>query len=200
MRKHEDTRQGRLRRGWAKVAGLALLAGLAWPTGGHAQTSGGSIVEEAIKDAQQDQARDSERVRRMVDEAVKGAEQAPSGKEQVNPTAPDHLRPMQGEVPGSLPAGYQPEDLVGKPVRDGSGTQIGTVRGLVLDEASGLARVVIAFGPLFGQPGKTSVMEIGALRPATDGSDGFAVELTPVQYEAMPAYVQENAVWRRAGG
>ena len=50
----------------------AILLGLAAPV--LAQSSGASIVDEALKGVQEDQARDAERVRRMVDEAVKGTE------------------------------------------------------------------------------------------------------------------------------
>ena len=184
----------------APVVGLAVLAGLSWPLAGVAQQagSGGSIVEEALKDAEQDQRRDTERVRRMVDEAVKGAEQAPSGQEAVNPTAPDVLRPLPADAPGALPPGTRAEDLVEQPVRDASGARIGTVKGLVRDEASGVAQVMVEFAPVFGQPGKTSVLGIEALTRA-EGESGYVVDLTPVAYDAMPAYAWQDQVWRRVG-
>jgi hypothetical protein len=184
----------------APLLGLALLAGLSWPGAGFAQQtgSGSAIVEEALKDAEKDQQRDSERVRRMVDEAVKGAERAPSGQEAVNPTAPDVLRPLPADAPGALPPGTQPQDLVEQPVRDASGARIGTVKGLVRDEASGVARVMVEFAPVFGQPGKTSVLGIEALTRA-DKESGYVVDLTPVAYDAMPAYTWQDQVWRRVG-
>ena len=46
----------------------------------QAQSSGASIVDEALKGVQEDQARDAERVRRMVDEAVKGTERRRPGR------------------------------------------------------------------------------------------------------------------------
>ena len=58
-----------------------------------------SIVDEALKGVQEDQARDAERVRRMVDEAVKGTEAAPSGLEAVNPPAPAELQPLPEDMP-----------------------------------------------------------------------------------------------------
>jgi hypothetical protein len=182
------------------LLGLALLAGLPWPGAGVAQQtgSGSSIVEEALKDAEQDQRRDTERVRRMVDEAVKGAEQAPSGQEAVNPTAPDVLRPLPADAPGALPPGTRAEDLVEQPVRDASGARIGTVKGLVRDEASGVAQVMVEFAPVFGQPGKTSVLGIEALTRA-EGESGYVVDLTPVAYDALPAYAWQDQVWRRVG-
>jgi hypothetical protein len=158
-----------------------------------------AIVEDALKGVQQDQAKDAERVRRMVDEAVKGTERAPSGQDAVNPAAPEELRPLGGDQPGALPAGTQPGDFLGKPVRDGTGAQIGTVRDLAVDGASGATRAIVEFQPLFGHPGKTSALGIEALLPAVAGSDGFVVELTPVAYDEMPAYRREQAVWRRAG-
>jgi hypothetical protein len=180
------------------AAGVAV--GLALPVAGSAQPATSGIVEEAVKDAHQDQARDSERVRRMVDEAVKGAEQAPSGQDAVNPTAPDTLRPLRADAAGTaLPVGYEARDLLEKPVRDGSGARIGQVRDLATDEASGLARVMVEFEPLFGQPGKVSALEVEALVPAPDGADGFVVELTPVKLEQMPAYARRDEVWRRVG-
>src|SRR3712207_4769887 len=131
-------------RGRMLAAGALLLAAAAAPAV-VAQTSGSSIVEEALKDAQQDQQRDTDRVRRMVDEAVQGAEEAPSGKDAVNPTAPEALRPLAGDEPGALPVGFRAGDLKDRPVRDGTGAQIGTLRGLVRDEASGLAKVMVEF-------------------------------------------------------
>ena len=182
------------------LGAIGVAAGLALPVAGSAQQATSGIVEEAIKDAHQDQARDSERVRRMVEEAVKGAEQAPSGEDAVNPTAPDTLRPLQGDAAGTaLPVGYEARDLLEKPVRDGSGAKIGQVRGLATDEASGLARVMVEFEPLFGQPAKISALEVEALAPAPDDADGFVVELTPVKLEQMPAYARRDEVWRRVG-
>jgi hypothetical protein len=195
-RSHDPRRHGRE----AGVGILVALAACAW-NGAAAQpaSSGGAIVNEVLKDAEQEQNRDSERVRRMVEEAVKGAERAPSGEEAVNPEAPDRLRPVIGEPPGALPAGFSAKDLENRPVRDGTGARIGTLRGVVLDEGSGIARVMVEFAPMFGQPGKISAMEIEALTPAPDAADGYVVELTPVAYEAMPAYAREREHWRRVG-
>ncbi len=174
----------------AALAASPLAAALA-------QTSGSSIVEEALKDAQQDQQRDTDRVRRMVDEAIQGAEEAPSGEDAVNPTAPEALRPLAGDEPGAVPVGFKAEDLKDRPVRDGTGAQIGTLRGLVRDEASGLAKVMVEFGPLFGKPPKVSALPVETLAEAPGG--GYLVELTPVAYEAMPAYRWSVEAWRREG-
>ena len=86
------------------VAAMALT--VARPS---AQSSGASIVEEALKGVRQDQARDSERVKRMVDEAVQGTQQAPSGQDTVNPGGagnaaasgrPGRARGPAGRLPG----------------------------------------------------------------------------------------------------
>lgn len=182
----------------AGVAGVLLLAGVgSMPVA--AQTSGSSIVEEALKDARQDQERDSGRVRRMVDEAVQGAVDAPSGEETVNPPAPVALLPLSGSEPGVLPPGFKAEDLKERPVRDGTGEQIGTLRGLVRDEASGLTQVMVEFTPLFGKPAKVSVLPVDTLIPAEAAGDGYVVELTPVAYDAMPAYRWAGEAWHREG-
>ena len=74
--------------------------------------------------SQQDQARDAERMRRMVDEAVTGAEQAPSGPRRPSTRGP---RPACGAADRRLrrvvlPAAQSPSmDLIGAPVRDGAG-------------------------------------------------------------------------------
>ena len=74
----------------AAAFGLLLaLSGLA-----AAQSSGGQIVEEALKCVEQDQARDSQRVKEIVDEAVRGTQQAPSVQDTVNPAAPEILLPL----------------------------------------------------------------------------------------------------------
>jgi sporulation protein YlmC with PRC-barrel domain len=175
---------------------LLALSGLA-----AAQSSGASIVEEALQGVRQDQQRDSERVRRMVDEAVKGAEQAPSGQDTVNPGAPATLRPLAvQDAPGVLPVGYRVDSLVDRPVDDGSGARIGRIRDLVLDETSGVARAMVEFQPLFGHSGKTSVVPIESLSTATARGEGYVMELTAVEFERMPAYTRQGPVWRRAGG
>ena len=188
---------GRRQKQGATAVGCAILLGLAAPV--LAQSSGASIVDEALKGVQADQARDAERVRRMVDEAVKGTEGAPSGLEAVNPPAPAELQPLPDDTPGALPAGYRPEDLAGKPVRDGTSTEIGRIRALVLDQTSGAARAMVAFTPLFGQPGKISAVEVESLVPSSRG-DGFELQLTPVQLEQMPAYALDQQIWRRIDG
>ncbi|MEK0082212.1 PRC-barrel domain-containing protein [Benzoatithermus flavus] len=200
---HETGRDGpthgRSRLPWTLC--LVATVALAGPASIRAQGEGSTsaIVEDALKNVEKDQARDAERVRRMVEEAVKGAEQAPSGQDAVNPTAPEELRSLGSDRPDALPVGLQPQDLLNKPVRDGTGARIGTVQDLVVDEPSGAARAIVAFQPLFGLPGKTSVLELEALVPVRGQSDGFVVELTPVEYERMPDYRRDQAVWRRAG-
>ena len=92
---------------------------------------------------------------------------------------------------GALPAGYRPEDLAGKPVRDGTSTEIGRIEALVLDQTSGAARAMVAFTPLFGQPAKTSAVAVESLVPSSRG-DGFELQLTPVQLEQMPAYALDQ--------
>ena len=201
MRHHEGSSTNckgpRRRAVWMVRAGLP--AAILWPVVAAAQpaTSGSAIVQDALKDVQQDQAEDARKVRRMIDEAVKGAERAPSGEEAINPPAPGVLQPMQADVPGALPPGIRREDLAGKPLRDGAGTEIGRVRDLVLDQASGSARVVVELAPLFGYPAKTTVLEIEALQPAESKGDGYIVELTPVEYEAMPRYAWKDGAWRQ---
>ena len=177
------------------AAALALVVGQA-----NAQSSGASIVEEALEGVRQDQARDSERVKRMVDEAVQGTQGAPSGQDTVNPAAPDTLRPLADmEAPGVLPVGYNAQELVGRPIDDGTGARIGTIRDLVLDEGSGVARAMVAFDPLFDQPAKTSVVPIESLTTATARGQGLVMELTTVQFAAMPDYAKDGVVWRRRG-
>jgi hypothetical protein len=184
------------------AAGTALLAILALAGGGvHAQSAGAGIVEEALEGVRQDQARDSERVKRMVEEAVRGTEQAPSGQDTVNPTAPETLRPVNdATAPAILPGGYQAQDLVGRSVDDGTGARIGVIRELVLDESSGVARAMVEFQPLFDQPGKTSVVPIESLTTATARGQGYVMELTRVEFASMPAYSRDGAVWRRVEG
>lgn len=175
----------------------ALLLGAGSPVA--AQSSAAGIVDEALQGVEADQARDAERVRRMVDEAVKGAEAAPSGRDAVNPVAPAELRPIAGDGRAILPAGYQESDLAGKPVRDGTSAQIGQIRAMAVDETSGAARAMVAFAPLFGQAAKVAAVEVEALVPAT-GGDGFSIQLTPVQIERMPAYAWDRDAWRRVEG
>lgn len=181
--------------------GLAAAVLLCPPGQCLAQSSGASIVEEALKGVEQDQARDSQRVKRMVDEAVQGSQAAPSGTETVNPAAPDILRPLAADAgPGVLPVGYQADGLLGRPIDDGTGARIGTIRDLVLDEASGVARAMVEFEPLFDQPGKTSVVPIESLSTAVARGSGFVMELTSVEFARLPAYARENAQWRRVDG
>ncbi len=181
------------------LVAVAML--LASAEQGVAQSSGASIVEEALEGIREDQARDSERVKRMVDEAVRGTTQAPSGRDTVNPAAPETLRPVDdATAPGILPVGYQAQELVGRSVDDGTGARIGVIRELVLDETSGVARAMVEFQPLFDQPGKTSVVPIESLTTATARGEGYVMELSNVAFAAMPAYARDGGVWRRVEG
>ena len=168
------------------------------PVPGLGQATGSTIVDEALKGVAEDQARDAERMRRMVDEAVKGTEQAPSGREAVNPSAPASLRPMTDDAPGALPVGYRAADLIGAPVRDGAGAEIGRVRGLGLDDASGVARAIVELAPLFGHPGKTAAVAVETLAPATAGRDGYVMDLSAVAIAQLPTYTWRDNMWRRA--
>ena len=69
----------------------------------------------------------------------------------------------------------------------------------MLDQTSGAARAMVAFTPLFGQPGKISAVAVELLVPSSRG-DGFELQLTPVQLEQMPAYALDQQVWRRIDG
>jgi hypothetical protein len=174
---------------------LAIVAGGSPPTA--AQSSGASIVDEALKGVEQDQARDAERVRRMVEEAVKGAEQAPSGTEAVNPAAPATLRPLPGDAPGALPVGYRAQDLIGQPVRDGAGAEIGKIRGLAVDDASGTARAMCELEAPSGQPGKVSAIAVETLVAAAPGLTGYVMDLPAVEIDWLPSYEWRDGMWRR---
>ena len=173
----------------------ALLAGPA-----AAQSTGSDIVREALEGVRQDQARDSARVRAIIDEAVRGAEEGPSGSDTVNPAAPDVLRPLAADEPSLLPAGYSAEELIGRAVDDGTGARIGVIRELVADEASSAPRLLVEFEPLFGQPGKISAVPVEALTTAVARGEGYVMELTAVAYDQLPPYRRDGEVWRRADG
>jgi hypothetical protein len=173
----------------------ALLAGPA-----AAQSTGSDIVREALEGVRQDQARDSARVRAIIDEAVRGAEEGPSGSDTVNPMAPEVLRPLPADAPDLLAVGYSAEELIGRAVDDGTGAQIGVIRDLVADETSSAPRVLVEFAPLFGQPGKTSAVPVEALTTAVARGEGYVMELTAVAFEQLPAYVPDGELWRRADG
>jgi hypothetical protein len=181
----------------AFMAAFCLVASAGWPLQCFAQSSGSSIVEEALKGVEQDQARDAERMRRLVEEAVKGTEQAPSGQEAVNPSAPDSLRPLTDEAPGALPVGYRAESLIDAPVRDGAGAEIGRIRGLGIDDASGAARAIVALMPRFGQPEKIAAVPVETLAPAAADRDGYVMDLSAVALEQLPAYTWRDSMWRR---
>lgn len=181
-----------------------ILAGclgaiVSWSAASLAQSTGATIVDEALKGVEEDQTRDAERMRRMVDEAVKGAEQAPSGQEAVNPSAPASLRPLTDDAPGALPVGYRAADLIGAPVRDGAGAEIGRIRGLGLDDASGVARAIVELVALFGQPGKVAAVPVETLAPAAAGRDGYVMDVSAVAIDQLPAYAWRDGTWRRSG-
>ncbi len=173
---------------WIAGSGVGPLA---------AQSSPDSIVDEALKGVQQDQARDAERMRRMVDEAVKGAEQAPSGRELVNPTAPPILRPVGDDAAAVLPVGHRAEDLIGAPVRDGAGAEIGRIRALGVDDASGAARAIVELAALLGRPAKVAAVPVETLAPAPAEHGGYLMDLSAVALEQLPAYAWSDGVWRR---
>ena len=177
---------------WILIAGLSAHA--------PAQTSGADIVKEALEGVQQDQARDSERVKEIVEEAVRGAEQAPSGQETIVPSAPDRLVPLAGDAPVSLPAGYREEEMVGKPVVDATGARLGEIKGLGLDHVNGMARAMVEFAPLFGRPGKLAAVAVDTLTVGTGTQQGYVISLTSSDFERMPAYAWSDRSWRRVPG
>lgn len=187
-----------MRRTLARITCIACIAcSCAGPVA--AQSSPDSIVDEALKGVEQDQARDSERMRRMVDEAVKGAEQAPSGQELVNPAAPPILRPIGDDAATVLPVGYRADELIGAPVRDGAGAEIGRIRGLGVDDASGAARAIVELAALLGQPAKVAAVPVETLVPAPPEHGGYLLDLSAVALEQLPAYAWSDGVWRLTG-
>jgi hypothetical protein len=180
------------------AAALAVIVML--PATVHAQSSGAGIVEEALQGVRQDQERDSKRVKEIVEEAVKGAEQAPSGQEAINPTAPETLRPLPPDAQASLPAGYRADEMVGKPIVDGTGAKLGVIRGLVIDDVNGVARAMVEFAPLFGKPGKVTAIAVDTLTTGAAPEGGYVMSLTSTDFDKMPAYAWANPVWQRVAG
>lgn len=179
---------------------LGLVLTVAIPGTAHAQSSGQSIVEEALKGVKEDQARDSQRVQRMIDEAVRGAEQAPSGKETVTPTAPDILEPIGAEAaPGVLPVGFEVAKLIGQPVDDGTGARLGMIRDIAVEQDGRTAHALVDFGQVFGREAKTAAVPLDTLTPSATAGTGYVMAITAVSYEQLPAYALQNGVWRRQG-
>lgn len=170
------------------------------PAGAQGQTSGADIVKDALKGVQEDQARNSQRVKEIVEEAVRGAEQAPSGQETIVPTAPDTLVPLPAGAQATLPAGYSADEMIGKPVVDGTGAKLGTIKGLGLDDAHGMARAMVEFEPLFGRPGKLAAVAVDTLTTGVGTAGGYVISLTSSDFDRMPAYAWSNQAWRRAPG
>jgi hypothetical protein len=183
----------------AKLAVVAMVLTLAVASSGAgAQSSGAGIVDEALKGVRQDQERDAERVRRMVDEAVRGAENAPSGEETVSPSAPERLDQLSaGTAAGVLPAGFRVEELVGRPVEDGTGGKLGTLRAVAVEPGGDLPVALIEFAPLFGRGAKTAAVPLDELTPSAT-ADSLVLSLTAVGYDELPAYAWRDGVWRRA--
>jgi hypothetical protein len=181
---------------------IAIGLALAAAAGGtvHAQSSGQSIVEEALQGVEQDQARDSQRVREIIDDAVRGAEQAPSGTETVTPTAPETLEPLgPDDAPGLLPVGFEVAKLVGQPVDDGTGARLGTIRDIAVEENGQTAHALVDFGQVFGREAKTAAVPLDTLTPSATTGSGYVISLTAVDYDKLPAYAWRDGVWRRQG-
>ncbi|MFO1075485.1 MAG: hypothetical protein U1E17_22865 [Geminicoccaceae bacterium] len=182
------------------AAALALCFGAtlgSWAALAQQGADTRAIVEDALKGVAAQQAKDAERVRRMSEEAARGVQEAPSGKESVNPTAPATLRPLADGQAAVLPAGYDAGMLKDRPVRNAAGEQIGTLRGPAVDEATGQPKVMVEFAPLFGQPGKLTALSIEQLSQASGQGDGYVVELTPVAYGQLGEYRLADGAWRR---
>ena len=184
----------------ARVALAAAMVMLAVAsTSAGAQSSGAGIVDEALKGVRQDQERDAERVRCMVDEAVRGTENAPSGEETVSPSAPERLDQLSpGTAAGVMPAGFRVEELVGRPVEDGTGGKLGTLRAVALEPGGDVPVAMIDFAPLFGRVAKTAAVPLDELTPSA-AADSLVLSLTAVGYDELPAYAWRDGVWRREG-
>jgi len=187
-----------LHRGLTIAIALTLLTATGEAV--HAQSSGQSIVEEALQGVEQDQARDSQRVKDIIDEAVRGAEQAPSGKETVTPTAPETLKPLgPDEAPGLLPAGYEVAKLVGQPVDDGTGARLGRIRDIAVEQDRRTAHALVDFNQVFGREPKTAAVPLDTLTPSIAKGTGYVVAITAVAYDQLPAYTWQDGAWRRRG-
>ena len=116
-----------------------------------------------------------------------------------HPAAPASLRPLTDDAPGALPVGYRAEDLIGAPVRDGAGAEIGRVRGLGLDDTSGVARAIVELAPLFGRPGKIAGGAVETLTPAPARPTAMSWSYRPSRSTQLPAYAWRDSAWRRAG-
>ena len=177
----------------------AVLLGMASPSA-HGQSSGQSIVEEALQGGEQDQARDSQRVRSIIEEAVRGAEQAPSGIETVAPSAPEVLEPMGSDSPpGLLPVGLDVSQLIGRPVEDAAGARLGTIRAVAVEQSGQTAHALVEFADAFGRQAKTAAVPLDKLTPSATTGSGYVVALTAVAYDQLPAYEWRDGAWRRQG-
>ena len=185
----------RTRMGWMLAALLSTTS-----VASYAQSSGRSIVEEALQGVEQDQARDSQRVRSIIEEAVRGAEQAPSGIETVAPTAPEVLEPIGADSPpGLLPVGFDAAQLVGQPVADAAGARLGTIRAVAVEQSGQTAHALVEFAGAFGRQGKTAAVPLDKLTPSVTTGSGYVMTLTAVAYDQLPSYAWRDGAWRRQG-
>ena len=169
----------------ALAAAMAMLAVAS--TGAGAQSSGAGIVDEALKGVRQDQERDAERVKRMVDEAVRGAENAPSGEETVSPSAPEQLDQLPPGTAAGVAAGrFSCRGTGGPAGRARHGGTLGTLRAVALESGGDVPVAMIDFAPLFGRGAKTAAV---AARQVDAGAaaDSLVLSLTAIGYDGLPA-------------
>ena len=107
---------------------------------------------------------------------------------------------MPAGAQATLPAGYSADEMIGKPVVDGTGAKLGTIKGLGLDDAHGMARAMVEFEPLFGRPGKLAAVAVDTLTTGVGTAGGYVISLTSSDFDRMPAYAWSNQAWQRAPG
>jgi len=87
------------------------------------------------------------------------------------------------------------QGLLGKPVRDGAGEDMGHIVNVIVDRTGQARAVVVDFGGFLGVGSRKIAVDWGALHFAPDGKrDIISLDLTKDQVKAAPEYKEGKPV------
>lgn len=82
--------------------------------------------------------------------------------------------------------------LAGAPVHGANGERLGTIKDFVIDKQTGeVVYAVVSSGGMLGVGNTLRLVPLDALRRATDGAEGFVVQLDRTAWNRAPALVEE---------
>ncbi len=161
---------------------LVGLAGAAWA----AETT------DAAKDAVKPAAEQAEAAQDVATDAVE--ETAAAGEDALAPTRTPSIGTSDQAYEDEVLAGMTAEDVIGMPVVDANGEEVGEVADLLIAEDGTIDRAIVDVGGFLGFATKPVALEVSSLTVA-EGSGEIVSDVTAETLETMPEWQQDDDGW-----